>query len=248
MKLFRLNFVINVNYVMPTLPSFNINALWNRPQLDELSIKPRPSIDLTNNAQSPSHKVQRSTSNQKPRRTTDQSKTRLSCKELLAAVLLRSMLFFLYIFIPVSFSDPAPGLSVKRTQGDSKHIAEDYGRKSSGSSAKVPPSPLTTADRKKTPTPSTVSPRFPHVNSRVSGDSITVFGADCSFLCRTEQHPFNWYESWEKLSRSWEIHSGCTERQGQVQTHIREDMHTHARYTNLYAGVIPLRGTRVMLW
>ncbi|XP_027032542.1 serine/threonine-protein kinase MARK2 isoform X9 [Tachysurus fulvidraco] len=96
---------------------------YRNSELDELSIKPRPSIDLTNNAQSPSHKVQRSTSNQKPRRSTDQSLS----------------------------------VSVKRTQGDSKHIAEDYGRKSSGSSAKVPPSPLTTTDRKKTPTPSTNS-------------------------------------------------------------------------------------------
>lgn len=46
------------------------------PQMDEcisLSMKPRPGSDLTNsNAQSPSHKVQRSTSsNQKPRRATD---------------------------------------------------------------------------------------------------------------------------------------------------------------------------------
>ncbi|XP_026794307.1 serine/threonine-protein kinase MARK2 isoform X15 [Pangasianodon hypophthalmus] len=96
---------------------------YRNSELDELSIKPRPSIDLTNNAQSPSHKVQRSTSNQKPRRSADQSLS----------------------------------VSVKRSQGDSKHIAEDYGRKSSGSSAKVPPSPLTTADRKKTPTPSTNS-------------------------------------------------------------------------------------------
>ncbi|KAK3524308.1 hypothetical protein QTP70_027870, partial [Hemibagrus guttatus] len=96
---------------------------YRNSELDELSIKPRPSIDLTNNTQSPSHKVQRSTSNQKPRRSTDQSLS----------------------------------VSVKRTQGDSKHIAEEYGRKSSGSSAKVPPSPLTTTDRKKTPTPSTNS-------------------------------------------------------------------------------------------
>ncbi|KAM9450731.1 serine/threonine-protein kinase MARK2 isoform 9-T9 [Clarias gariepinus] len=96
---------------------------YRNSELDDFSIKPRPSIDLTNNAQSPSHKVQRGTSNQKPRRSTDQS-----------------------LSVPV-----------KRTQGDSKHIAEDYGRKSSGSSAKVPPSPLSTADRKKTPTPSTNS-------------------------------------------------------------------------------------------
>uniref|UniRef100_A0A4W4DZ57 non-specific serine/threonine protein kinase n=1 Tax=Electrophorus electricus TaxID=8005 RepID=A0A4W4DZ57_ELEEL len=87
-------------------------------QLDELSIKPRTNVDFANNAQSPAHKVQRSTSSQKPRRTTDQS---------------------------------------KRSQGDSKHMGEDYGRKSSGSSAKVPPSPMAPGDRKKTPTPSTNS-------------------------------------------------------------------------------------------
>ncbi|XP_061091853.1 serine/threonine-protein kinase MARK2 isoform X2 [Conger conger] len=46
----------------------------------------------------------------------------------------------------------------KRSQGDSKHTAEDSGRKGSGSSAKVPPSPLASVDRKKTtPTPSTNS-------------------------------------------------------------------------------------------
>ncbi|XP_035266339.1 serine/threonine-protein kinase MARK2 isoform X4 [Anguilla anguilla] len=46
----------------------------------------------------------------------------------------------------------------KRSQGDSKHTAEDSGRKGSGSSAKVPPSPLSSVDRKKTtPTPSTNS-------------------------------------------------------------------------------------------
>ncbi|KAI4899240.1 hypothetical protein NFI96_023172, partial [Prochilodus magdalenae] len=96
---------------------------YRNSELDEISIKPRPSIDLTNNAQSPSHKVQRSTSNQKSRRSTDQSSS----------------------------------ASSKRSQGDSKHVAEEYGRKSSGSSAKVPPSPLGTGDRKKTPTPSTNS-------------------------------------------------------------------------------------------
>uniref|UniRef100_A0A8C8EXF9 non-specific serine/threonine protein kinase n=1 Tax=Oncorhynchus tshawytscha TaxID=74940 RepID=A0A8C8EXF9_ONCTS len=80
--------------------------------------------DLTNsNAQSPSHKVQRSTSsNLKPRRATD-----------------------------------AGSSASKRSQGDNKQTAEDYGRKGSGtgSSTKVPPSPL---DRKRsTPTPSTNS-------------------------------------------------------------------------------------------
>ncbi|XP_067280179.1 serine/threonine-protein kinase MARK2 isoform X8 [Pseudorasbora parva] len=46
---------------------------YRNSELDELSIKPRLSTDLTNNAQSPSHKAQRSTSNQKSRRSTDQS-------------------------------------------------------------------------------------------------------------------------------------------------------------------------------
>ncbi|KAJ8367303.1 hypothetical protein AAFF_G00321130 [Aldrovandia affinis] len=88
-------------------------------------IKPRPGSDLTNsNVQSPPHKVQRSvSSNQKPRRATEQGS---------------------------AYS--------KRSQGDSKHTAEDSGRKGSGSSAKVPPSPLASIDRKKsTPTPSTNS-------------------------------------------------------------------------------------------
>uniref|UniRef100_A0AAY4A3A2 MAP/microtubule affinity-regulating kinase 3 n=1 Tax=Denticeps clupeoides TaxID=299321 RepID=A0AAY4A3A2_9TELE len=48
--------------------------------------------------------------------------------------------------------------SSKCPQGDNKHIAEDYGRKGSGSSAKVPASPLPTGERRKTtPTPSTNS-------------------------------------------------------------------------------------------
>uniref|UniRef100_A0A8C7N3W9 non-specific serine/threonine protein kinase n=1 Tax=Oncorhynchus kisutch TaxID=8019 RepID=A0A8C7N3W9_ONCKI len=89
---------------------------YRNTEMDEcisLSMKSRPGSDLTNsNAQSPSHKVQRSTSsNLKPRRATDQT-------------------------------------------------AEDYGRKGSGTgnSTKVPPSPLATADRKRsTPTPSTNS-------------------------------------------------------------------------------------------
>ncbi|KAM9497728.1 serine/threonine-protein kinase MARK2-like isoform 32-T33 [Salvelinus alpinus] len=103
---------------------------YRNSEMDEcisLSMKSRPGSDLTNsNAQSPSHKVQRSTSsNQKPRRATD-----------------------------------AGSSASKRSQGDNKHTAEDYGRKGSGtgSSTKVPPSPLATADRKRsTPTPSTNS-------------------------------------------------------------------------------------------
>uniref|UniRef100_A0AAR2JLC4 non-specific serine/threonine protein kinase n=1 Tax=Pygocentrus nattereri TaxID=42514 RepID=A0AAR2JLC4_PYGNA len=96
---------------------------YRNSELDELSIKPRTIIDLTNNAQSPSHKVQRSTSTQKSRRSAEQSSS----------------------------------ASSKHSQGDSKHVAEEYGRKGSGSSAKVPPSPLATGNRKKTPTPSTNS-------------------------------------------------------------------------------------------
>ncbi|XP_045080363.1 serine/threonine-protein kinase MARK2-like isoform X2 [Coregonus clupeaformis] len=103
---------------------------YRNSEMDEcisLSMTPRPGSDLTNsNSQSPSHKVQRSTSsNQKPRRATD-----------------------------------AGSSASKRSQGDNKHTAEDYGRKGSGtgSSTKVPPSPLATADRKRsTPTPSTNS-------------------------------------------------------------------------------------------
>lgn len=206
--------------VVAALLSFSINAQCFLPQLDELSIKPRPSIDLTNNAQSPSHKVQRSTSNQKPRRSTDQSKTCWDHLEVVWIQFCISCLHLYMFFLSFFLSVPAPGLSVsvKRSQGDSKHIAEDYGRKSSGSSAKVPASPLTTADRKKTPTPSTVSSRFLPVNSSGVGSSnVTLIDADRSFLCHTEQHTFNWYESWEKLSRSWEIYPRCTEWQGQVR-------------------------------
>uniref|UniRef100_A0A8C7N3R7 non-specific serine/threonine protein kinase n=1 Tax=Oncorhynchus kisutch TaxID=8019 RepID=A0A8C7N3R7_ONCKI len=103
---------------------------YRNTEMDEcisLSMKSRPGSDLTNsNAQSPSHKVQRSTSsNLKPRRATD-----------------------------------AGSSASKRSQGDNKQTAEDYGRKGSGTgnSTKVPPSPLATADRKRsTPTPSTNS-------------------------------------------------------------------------------------------
>nr|XP_029476579.1 serine/threonine-protein kinase MARK2-like isoform X9 [Oncorhynchus nerka] len=103
---------------------------YRNTEMDEcisLSMKSRPGSDLTNsNAQSPSHKVQRSTSsNLKPRRATD-----------------------------------AGSSASKRSQGDNKQTAEDYGRKGSGtgSSTKVPPSPIATADRKRsTPTPSTNS-------------------------------------------------------------------------------------------
>ncbi|KAJ8266109.1 hypothetical protein GJAV_G00125960 [Gymnothorax javanicus] len=89
-----------------------------------LPIKSRHGNDLTNsNVQSPPQKVQRSvSSNQKPRRSTDQGS---------------------------SYS--------KRSQVDSKHSAEDSGRKGSGSSTKVPPSPLITDRKKSTPSPSSNS-------------------------------------------------------------------------------------------
>ncbi|XP_064207622.1 serine/threonine-protein kinase MARK2-like isoform X32 [Anguilla rostrata] len=45
----------------------------------------------------------------------------------------------------------------KRSQVDSKHSAEDSGRKGSGGSAKVPPSPLNADRKKSTPTPSSNS-------------------------------------------------------------------------------------------
>ncbi|XP_061104930.1 serine/threonine-protein kinase MARK2-like isoform X2 [Conger conger] len=87
-----------------------------------LSIKSRHGNDLTNsNVQSPPQKVQRSVSNQKPRRSTDQ------------------------------------GSSYSKRSQDSKHSAEDSGRKGSGSSAKVPPSPLNADRKKSTPTPSSNS-------------------------------------------------------------------------------------------
>ncbi|XP_041925763.1 serine/threonine-protein kinase MARK2 isoform X5 [Alosa sapidissima] len=45
----------------------------------------------------------------------------------------------------------------KRAQGDNKHTTEDTGRKGSSSSAKVPPSPVTPSDHKKSSTPSSNS-------------------------------------------------------------------------------------------
>ncbi|XP_026869779.2 serine/threonine-protein kinase MARK2 isoform X8 [Electrophorus electricus] len=44
-----------------------------------------------------------------------------------------------------------------KPQGDNKHSADDSGRKGSSSSARVPPSPITPGDSKKTSTPSTNS-------------------------------------------------------------------------------------------
>ncbi|XP_051959728.1 serine/threonine-protein kinase MARK2-like isoform X11 [Xyrauchen texanus] len=122
----RTDIMLRMGYSLDEIQDSLINQRYNdvmatyllldyrNSELDELSIKPRLGTDLTNNAQSPSHKGQRSSSNLKSRRSTDQS-------------------------------------SSKRPQGDSKHIA------GSGSSTKVPPSPLISGDHKKTPTPSTNS-------------------------------------------------------------------------------------------
>uniref|UniRef100_A0A671Q5R0 non-specific serine/threonine protein kinase n=1 Tax=Sinocyclocheilus anshuiensis TaxID=1608454 RepID=A0A671Q5R0_9TELE len=130
----RTDIMLRMGYSLDEIQDSLINQKYNdvmatyllldyrNSELDELSIKPRPGIDLTNNAQSPSHKGQRNTSNPKSRRSTDQS-TASFCSSV----------------------------STKRPQGDSKHIA------GSGSSSKVPPSPLISGDHKKTPTPSTNS-------------------------------------------------------------------------------------------
>uniref|UniRef100_A0A8C9WRC1 Microtubule affinity regulating kinase 2 n=1 Tax=Scleropages formosus TaxID=113540 RepID=A0A8C9WRC1_SCLFO len=60
---------------------------------------------------------------------------------------------------PRRATDQGPTSYSKRSHGDNKHTTpEDAGRKGSGGSAKVPPSPLPSGDRKKaTPTPSTNS-------------------------------------------------------------------------------------------
>uniref|UniRef100_A0A8C1WDH9 MAP/microtubule affinity-regulating kinase 3 n=1 Tax=Cyprinus carpio TaxID=7962 RepID=A0A8C1WDH9_CYPCA len=125
----RTDIMLRMGYSLDEIQDSLINQKYNdvmatyllldyrNSELDELSIKPRPSTDLTNNVQSPTHKGQRNTSNLKSRRSTDQSSS----------------------------------VSTKRPQGDSKHIA------GSGSSSKVPPSPLISGDHKKTPTPSTNS-------------------------------------------------------------------------------------------
>uniref|UniRef100_A0A8C1GKT7 non-specific serine/threonine protein kinase n=1 Tax=Cyprinus carpio TaxID=7962 RepID=A0A8C1GKT7_CYPCA len=130
----RTDIMLRMGYSLDEIQDSLINQKYNdvmatyllldyrNSELDELSIKPRPSTDLTNNVQSPTHKGQRNTSNLKSRRSTDQS-TASFCSSV----------------------------STKRPQGDSKHIA------GSGSSSKVPPSPLISGDHKKTPTPSTNS-------------------------------------------------------------------------------------------
>ncbi|XP_016428684.1 serine/threonine-protein kinase MARK2-like isoform X6 [Sinocyclocheilus rhinocerous] len=124
----RTDIMLRMGYSLDEIQDSLINQKYNdvmatyllldyrNSELDELSIKPCPGIDLTNNAQSPSHKGQRNTSNPKSRRSTDQSSS----------------------------------VSTKRPQGDSKQVG-------SGSSSKVPPSPLISGDHKKTPTPSTNS-------------------------------------------------------------------------------------------
>ncbi|KTF78293.1 hypothetical protein cypCar_00011755 [Cyprinus carpio] len=56
-----------------------------------------------------------------------------------------------YLLLDYRNSEVCSSVSTKRPQGDSKHIA------GSGSSSKVPPSPLISGDHKKTPTPSTNS-------------------------------------------------------------------------------------------
>ncbi|XP_063059225.1 serine/threonine-protein kinase MARK2 isoform X2 [Engraulis encrasicolus] len=55
-------------------------------------------------------------------------------------------------------SEKGSSSSPRHIQGDGKHnSSEDHGRKTSSGSSKVPPSPLTTAERRKTPTPSSNS-------------------------------------------------------------------------------------------
>lgn len=103
---------------------------------DTITLKPRPSTDLTNSsAPSPSHKVQRSVSaNPKQRRFSDQAGPAI----------------------------PTSNSYSKKTQSnnaENKRPEEEResGRKA-GSTAKVPPSPLPGLERKKaTPTPSTNS-------------------------------------------------------------------------------------------
>ncbi|XP_031428105.1 serine/threonine-protein kinase MARK2 isoform X2 [Clupea harengus] len=124
-----------------------------------LSLKPHPGNDLTiSNSQSPSHKMQRSTSSKPNARRSDQG----------------------------SSSSP------KHPQGDGKHITEDYGRKT-GSSTKVPASPLAMSERRRTPTPSSNSistgtsrnPNSPHSNRATLGihngkDSLSTPGSRAS--------------------------------------------------------------------
>ncbi|XP_031245393.1 serine/threonine-protein kinase MARK2 isoform X6 [Mastomys coucha] len=101
---------------------------------DTITLKPRPSADLTNSsAPSPSHKVQRSVSaNPKQRRSSDQA-------------------------VPAIPTSNSYSKKTQSNNAENKRPEEETGRKAS-STAKVPASPLPGLDRKKTtPTPSTNS-------------------------------------------------------------------------------------------
>ncbi|XP_040604363.1 serine/threonine-protein kinase MARK2 isoform X4 [Mesocricetus auratus] len=101
---------------------------------DTITLKPRPSADLTNSsAPSPSHKVQRSVSaNPKQRRSSDQA-------------------------VPAIPTSNSYSKKTQSNNAENKRPEEETGRKAS-STAKVPASPLPGVERKKTtPTPSTNS-------------------------------------------------------------------------------------------
>ncbi|XP_021497937.1 serine/threonine-protein kinase MARK2 isoform X5 [Meriones unguiculatus] len=101
---------------------------------DTITLKPRPSADLTNSsAPSPSHKVQRSVSaNPKQRRSSDQA-------------------------VPAIPTSNSYSKKTQSNNAENKRPEEETGRKAS-STAKVPASPLPGLERKKTtPTPSTNS-------------------------------------------------------------------------------------------
>ncbi|OBS81546.1 hypothetical protein A6R68_20279 [Neotoma lepida] len=101
---------------------------------DSITLKPRPSADLTNSsAPSPSHKVQRSVSaNPKQRRSSDQA-------------------------VPAIPTSNSYSKKPQSNNAENKRPEEETGRKAS-STAKVPASPLPGLERKKTtPTPSTNS-------------------------------------------------------------------------------------------
>uniref|UniRef100_A0A8C2LRV7 Serine/threonine-protein kinase MARK2 n=1 Tax=Cricetulus griseus TaxID=10029 RepID=A0A8C2LRV7_CRIGR len=99
---------------------------------DTITLKPRPSADLTNSsAPSPSHKVQRSVSaNPKQRRSSDQA-------------------------VPAIPTSNSYSKKTQSNNAENKRPEDETGRKAS-STAKVPASPLPGVERKKTtPTPST---------------------------------------------------------------------------------------------
>ncbi|XP_028627107.1 serine/threonine-protein kinase MARK2 isoform X2 [Grammomys surdaster] len=101
---------------------------------DTITLKPRPSADLTNSsAPSPSHKVQRSVSaNPKQRRSSDQA-------------------------VPAIPTSNSYSKKTQSNNSENKRPEEETGRKAC-STAKVPASPLPGLDRKKTtPAPSTNS-------------------------------------------------------------------------------------------